>query len=234
MESTAKRRERHRYDWPPEHLALLGTMSDRDVAERIGGKPEAVLAKRQALRIEAFKPKTSPVKGKARPNFDWNESNLKLLGTMTDAELGKKLGLANTTVAAKRRSLGIPGRNGRLEPIVIPRNFKLKLGKWSDGKIASKLGVASSAVSRARRKLGIPPIMKANYLPPEADEYLGKLPDTVIAERFGVSRTCVGNRRAALGIARTKVMKKAKRRPECSADAKKPRSKLEATAGTHF
>ena len=200
METSATRRNRRRYEWKPEHLALLGTMSDHDVAERIGGKAEKVLAKRQALGIKPFKPETSPIKGKPRPNFDWNDETVKLLGTMTDAELAKKLGLANTTVAAKRRSLGIPGRNERLPAIVIPPNLRRQLGKWSDALIASKLGVAASAVSRYRRKLGIAPIMEAKFLPPEADKLLGKLTDSAVAKQYGVSRTSVGNRRKKLGI----------------------------------
>lgn len=200
MDTNATRRNRRRYEWKPEHLALLGTMSDHDVAERIGGKAETVLAKRQAMGVKPFKPETSPIKGKPRPNFDWNDETVKLLGTMTDSELAKQLGLANTTVAAKRRSLGIPGRNERLPEIVIPPNLRRKLGKWSDALIASKLGVAGSAVSRYRRKLGIAPIMEAKFLPPEADKLLGNVTDSAVAKQYGVSRTCVGNRRKALGI----------------------------------
>lgn len=207
MKSTGTRRVRLRYDWPPEHIALLGTMSDADVAASIGGKKEAVLAKRHALHIKAYKPTNSVVKGKARPNFDWNEENVKLLGTMTDTELARKLGLAITTVGAKRRSLGIAGVTPSRGALVIPPPLKRKLGKWSDALIASKLGVAGSTISNARRKLGIPAIMQANYLPPEADEFLGKMPDVAVAERFGVSRTCVGNRRAALGIARANIVR---------------------------
>lgn len=206
MGSTGTRRVRLRYDWTPEQIALLGTMSDADVATRIGGKKEAVLDKRQALRIKAFRPKNSAVKGKARPNFDWNEENVKLLGTMTDTEVARKLGLAITTVGAKRRSLGIAGVTPSRTALVIPPALKRKLGKWSDALIASKLGVASSAVSKARRRLGIPAIMQANYLPPEADEFLGKIADIAVAQRFGVSRTCVGNRRVALGIARAEIV----------------------------
>lgn len=193
-------RERHRYDWTPQNIGLLGTMTDQAVADKIGGKADAIREKRLALGIKAFKPKASPVKGKPRPNFNWTEQAIALLGTKPDKQVAQELGLATTTVALKRRSLGIEGLKSRRPPIKIPANLKRQLGKSSDAEIASKLGVSTSAVSRYRRRLGIDPFMEHNQLPAEADKLLGKISDRQIGQRFGVSTNWVRERRIKLGI----------------------------------
>ncbi|NVL49860.1 hypothetical protein F2S72_08920 [Pseudomonas syringae pv. actinidiae] len=199
MDSTSPR-ERHKYDWTPQNIALLGTMTDQAVADRIGGKADAIREKRLALGIKAFKPASSPVKGKPRPNFNWTEQAISLLGTKPDKQVAQELGLATTTVALKRRSLGIGGLKSRRPPIKLPANLRRQLGKSSDAFIASKMGVSTSAVSRYRRRLGIEPFMEHNQLSPEADELLGKVSDRQIGQQFGVSTNWVRERRIKLGI----------------------------------
>lgn len=200
MDSRPKPRERHKYDWTPQNIALLGTMTDQEVADRIGGKADAIREKRLSLGIKAYKPQASPVKGKPRPNFNWTEQAVALLGTKPDKLVAQELGLAITTVALKRRSLGIEGLKSRRPPIEIPAKLKRQLGKSSDASIALKLGVSTSAVSRYRRRLGIEPFMEHNQLPSEADALLGKMSDRQIAKRFGVSTNWVRERRIKLGI----------------------------------
>lgn len=202
MEPISERKARHVYLWPPEHIALLGTMSDEDVAKAIGGKKETVCAKRNALKIKAFKSKVGLTKGRPRPNFLWTEDKLNLLGTMPDRQLAVQLGLANTTIARKRRSLGIAGQKSKLLPVVIPQEFVQKLGALSDQTIAAELGVSGSVISRIRTRLGIKPIIVSNFLPTEANSLLGKTTDAAIAAKYGVSHTCVRERRIALGIAK--------------------------------
>lgn len=200
MDSQPKPRERHKYDWTPQNIALLGTMTDQQVADRIGGKADAIREKRLYLGIKAYKPQASPVKGKPRPNFNWTELAIALLGTKPDKQVAEELGLAITTVALKRRTLGIAGLKVRRPPIEMPAKLKLQLGKSSDASIAMKLGVSTSAVSRYRRRLGIEPFMEHNQLPVEADAVLGKMSDRQIGKLYGVSTNWVRERRIKLGI----------------------------------
>lgn len=202
MESKSERRTRRVYMWPPEHIALLGTMTDADVAKIIGGKTSTVMEKRQSLQIAPFKPKVGRLKGKSRPNFDWTDHHIKLLGTKPDAELARQFGLSNSAVGLKRRSLGISSPKGMNERFVVPPEFIDKLGVWSDAKIARCLNTYGSVISRARRKLGVAAIMKHNILSEEANALLGKSTDTEIARLYGVSVTCVSERRNSLSIAR--------------------------------
>ena len=87
-------------------------MTDQEVADRMGGKADAIREKPLSLGIKADKPLASPVKGKPRPNFNWTEQAVALLGTKPDKHVAQELGLAITTVALKRRppAMWIPKR----------------------------------------------------------------------------------------------------------------------------
>lgn len=200
MESNPMPRARHKYDWSPQNVGLLGTMTDQEVADRIGGKADAIREKRLSLGIKAYRPESSPIKGKPRPNFNWTEQAVAMLGKKPDKQVAQDLGLAATTVALKRRTLGIEGHTARKPAIKMPANLKRELGKSSDAAIASKLGISTSVVSRYRRRLGIDPFMEHHFLPPEADALLGKVIDREVGARFGVSINCVRERRIKLGI----------------------------------
>lgn len=200
MEPQPQPRQRHKYEWSPANLALLGKMTDQDVADRVGGKADAIREKRLSLGIKAFKPEASPVKGKPRPNFNWTEDAVKLLGTKPDKIVAQELGLAVTTIALKRRSLGIEGLRKRRPPLKMPAKLKKELGKSSDAVIAAKLGVSTSAVARYRRRLGIDAIMQHHQLPAEAKDLLGKVTDRQIGLRYGVSTNWVREQRVKQGI----------------------------------
>jgi hypothetical protein len=82
--------------WPAEHLALLGTLTDAEVAARTGRGANAVRVKRTKLGI---------------PNLSgpgWTAEELDLLGTMPDAEVAARIGRTPTAVTDKRCKLGIP------------------------------------------------------------------------------------------------------------------------------
>jgi hypothetical protein len=86
----------------PEVTALLGTMTDREVAERTGLTEPAVASRRRVLKIAAFlkkRPQQRPLK--------WSAARVKLLGTMPDGALAKKLGCTLMAVFYARRRLGI-------------------------------------------------------------------------------------------------------------------------------
>ena len=93
--------------WTKKEIALLGTMSDGDVALRIGQKKASVAWKRGKLGIPPFG--KSFVNKRPPKAFDaWTRREVSVLGTMTDADAARRLNLAHSTVHKKRVALGIP------------------------------------------------------------------------------------------------------------------------------
>jgi hypothetical protein len=81
--------------WPAEHLALLGTLTDAEVAARTGRGENAMRVKRCKLGI---------------PNPSgpgWTEDELALLGTAPDAEVAAEIGRTEGAVTLKRCRLRI-------------------------------------------------------------------------------------------------------------------------------
>ena len=190
---------RVQYDWTPEIIALLGTMSDGAVAAHIGGKAATVQFKRQELKIKPFKPKPGAREGKRRPNFNWTKEALGLLGTKPDSEIAKLLGLSSNTVSHKRRSQGIVGRKPKRDPIVMPEHLIHHLGKWTDAKIAKEIGVSANAVSKYRRRRQIKATIEHNALSPKAIPMLGTMQDAELARMFNVTNTTIHTHRLKLG-----------------------------------
>lgn len=150
-------------------------------------------------------------KGIPRPNFNWTEEAIQLLGTTIDREVASKLGISTGAVALKRKKLGIASYKPSWAPIKIPPALERQLGKKTDAEIADALGVSQTGVASYRRRLGIQATLTFGELPAEADELIGKIPDSHIAERYGVSHTCVNRRRYKLGITKAPPIKKATR-----------------------
>jgi hypothetical protein len=75
--------------WPAEHLALLGKLTDAEVAARTGRGENGVRVKRSKLGI---------------PNPSgpgWMAEELELLGTAPDAEVAARIGRTPTAVTDK-------------------------------------------------------------------------------------------------------------------------------------
>ncbi|NVL49857.1 hypothetical protein F2S72_08905 [Pseudomonas syringae pv. actinidiae] len=202
MSSSKKPYSRVRYDWSPEKVALLGTMSDTDVAEQIGGKVHTVAIKRQELGIACYKPAVSKIRGRPRPNFNWTQEALSLIGTMADKDVASRLGLSTGAVGVKRRSLGIAGRSQKLSACAVPEDLLPYLGVWSDAAIASKMGVRAATVNRIRRKLQIQPVMEFGIFPEEAVQRLGTMQDLDLAKEYSVTAAAVWKQRKKRGIPR--------------------------------
>lgn len=100
------KREPRRFRWPARALALLGRVSDAEVARRAGCSRDTVSSERRRRGIVPF--------FSCRPPFEWTDTRLSLLGTAIDAQVAAELGIAKQSVGVKRRSLGIPPfRKGR-------------------------------------------------------------------------------------------------------------------------
>jgi hypothetical protein len=87
--------------------ALLGTMTDADPAERMGRTPSAVAAMRERMGIAPFT-KRAP---RGKP-ITWTPAKERLLGTMSDVDLARRLRCSAMTVFYRRRRLKIPPFRG--------------------------------------------------------------------------------------------------------------------------
>jgi hypothetical protein len=90
--------------WPAEHLALLGTLTDAEVAARTGRSANGVRVKRCKLGI---------------PNPSgpgWTAEELELLGTAPDAEVAARVGRTEGAVTLRRCNLRIPRARDRRKP----------------------------------------------------------------------------------------------------------------------
>lgn len=127
------------------HDHLLGTMTDRDLAKRLGCSRAAVTERRRKLRIPSFRPHRQP----------WRRSDEELLGTMSDWRLAKRLNRSVASVAARRRAKGIPIFNPQKHRWTAADD-KL-LGERPDAHVAALLRITRLAVKKRRRRLGISP-----------------------------------------------------------------------------
>jgi hypothetical protein len=103
MSAAHKRNGRHPgMSWTAEELAILGTMKDRDAAERMGRKPSAVAAMRERVGVAAYVKRAS----RGKP-YTWTLAKDRLLGTMSDVDLARRLRCSPMTVFYRRRRLKI-------------------------------------------------------------------------------------------------------------------------------
>lgn len=136
--------------WTKEVVELLGTISDQEVANRIGLTDSAVNIKRRTLGIPAFGKSTSENK------YRWSKKELAMLGKLTDAQVARETGLTSGVVAAKRRILGRPiagGKTSRRRNWT--KNELSKLGKISDIAFSKQFGINRRQVREKRYELGI-------------------------------------------------------------------------------
>lgn len=89
-----------RFRWTANLVALLGRLSDEDVARRAGVSSPTVRDERRRRSIAPF--------CRRGPVVTWTDDMLALLGTDTDAAVAEALGLTADSVNYRRRVLGIP------------------------------------------------------------------------------------------------------------------------------
>ena len=81
--------------WRAEDDALLGTISDQEVAQRLGRSATSVKARRARLGIASYR-------------HWWTPGQDLLLGKFLDEELARRLDRSVEAVRARRERLGIP------------------------------------------------------------------------------------------------------------------------------
>jgi hypothetical protein len=97
--------------WTVEDHALLGTMKDKDVADRIGRPLGAVQARRYVFGIPNIL-KRKPISKPPR----WTPERDRLLGTMPDTVLARQLRCSPYSVFFRRKKLKISRYRGPLGP----------------------------------------------------------------------------------------------------------------------
>src|SRR5215210_2330588 len=185
--------------WPAELAALLGKMSDRQVARKTGVSSSTVAIERKRRGIAAYRPKRSPI--------DWTPDMIALLGTASDKTVARFLGIPCHCIVDKRRILRIPGfyssGRHREQGFSWAAEAISFLGQKPDWKIAEQLGISTSTVMRKRRRLGIRAFKPQSRRIKWTDEMLGllgEITDTEMADRYSISEAAVEGRRKRLGI----------------------------------
>jgi hypothetical protein len=194
-----KRRRRTDYPWPPEAIAMLGTMPDRDVAKHLGLSAHSVQLKRRLLGIRSYRP--------ALPRIDWTPPLLALLGKLPDAEVAKRFGMSSDSIKHKRDELRIPPYVEQPKPLA--RSAKLAaLLKLPNRDVLRQAGISESTLRKLRRQYGIKAPDTRNWRwRPETIARLGKEPDARIAEDLGIRKTAVSQKRRSLGIVPTRKLR---------------------------
>ncbi len=169
-----------RRDWSDEEIALLGTDTDRAIANILGLPMNIVRNKRKRLGISCLSQR-------------WKEHEIVLLGTAPDSELARKLGKSSSAIARKREQLGIPTflKRWTNEEIAL-------IGTASDPEVARKLGRTASCVQSKREQLGIPAFI-VRWTRSEI-ALLGTDTDQNVARLLGRTQVAVQVRRKKLGI----------------------------------
>lgn len=126
--------------WTAEEDALLGTLTDKEVARRLGYPVTRVARRRKLLRVPSNNPN----------HRHWTKEEIALLGTRSDREVGLLVNRTLGNVRAKRFELGIPFCNPRYE-IWKPDELAL-LGKLPDEEVARRTGHSLASVRNARNK----------------------------------------------------------------------------------
>ena len=142
---------------------LLGTASDREVAEQVGVGRSRVSQLRKEKGIPAFVAHCSHqrrVKGKSKEEIEtimdeMREAVKKLGGTMTDNALGEQLGVSGSRIGQLRKELGIAA------------------SKTPPGRKAEKK-TASPTSSKALIKAGQRPVVIENGAHPALDKLAGE------------------------------------------------------------
>jgi len=191
-------RRRPHVQWTEEMIAHLGTAPDRVVASELGLDGSSVTRKRRLLGIAPFVPPTY-----IRPSgYRWTARAIALLGTDSDRNIAKRLGLWDSQVSFERQRRGIPPFKTRSPNAVWTPELLALLGTVPDKVIARRMRTRAATVTRKRRVLGIAAYYHRSR-PISRDAKLVKLlalPNAEIMRRTGIAPSTVSKLRREYGI----------------------------------
>lgn len=140
-----------RFFWTPEAIALLGTDTDKNIAEKLNCNWETVYQRRRELGIESFV--------KSRAHAKWDEIT-PLLGTMPDDEVARKFNVGLQSVRLHRLRNGIPNYKRGHKPVIskssIPDHLVPLLGVYPDVHFEIQTGLSRERVRQIRELYGKP------------------------------------------------------------------------------
>lgn len=133
---------------------MFGKLSDREIGRRTGLHRKTIGEARRSLGV-----RSAPRRATTEADRSWVPSVRHLLGKVTDAELGKRVGRSGATVGMARRELGI--KRGHRRPAVhgsdkAPLTNALLRSRRSATEIAHMTGIAVSTIYGRRRSMGVP------------------------------------------------------------------------------
>ena len=162
--------------WTADEDRLLGTMPDRNLAQRLGRSPRTIIMRRRKLRLAPFRP----------PARHWSWAEEELLGTMPDRRLARRLNRSVQSVAARRRARHLPILHSKIYEWT-PVDDKL-LSERPDAQVAMLLGISRLAVQHRRLRLGISrpgrDYVRLRPWQPGEDALLGTASDSEVARRL--------------------------------------------------
>ena len=184
------------YPWTPAEDALIGTMHDTELAEKLRIAHSTVTYRRIQLGKVALRPTA---------HVDWTDGLLNLLGQVSDAEVAREYEISPTTVKLKRLELGIPQVNkDHIEEPELPADVIAQVGKIPDQHLAE---VYSVSRLRIREYRAIHHIAAVTWKTPtkfkwgkKHDRLLGTMSDGTLGRKLGIPQAQVRNRRVRLGI----------------------------------
>ena len=125
-------------------LCLFRVQCSAEIARRLGCPQHLVSDRRRRLKVSAFR--------RMPPRRNWTPSEDKLLGTMPDQELAKRLGRTLNAIRTRREQARIPV----VSRYVFWDDKQIALlGKMHDKEVAALTGHAIDSVAIKRRQLGI-------------------------------------------------------------------------------
>ncbi|MCU0776333.1 MAG: hypothetical protein MUF86_01540 [Akkermansiaceae bacterium] len=144
-----------------------------------------------------------PTPSKFGKRHTWTRSQIRMLGTISDAALSRKLGLSIETVLKKRQKLGIAASRPA-KSIHWTRAMIATLGKLPDRKFARIHDMNVLTVYKKRVSLGIRCYARKSkswhYWTKKEIALLGRMPDGEVALKTGINKSSVAWKRCKLKI----------------------------------
>lgn len=200
---------RNSLNWTQEMLDVVGTDTDKAVAQKLGISLSAVRFK----RLELLRP---PIRTVGSKKYEWTPEVIALLGTDIDRNIAEKTGIPFQMINMKRRMFGIPANGGKRSSIDWSNEMIAELPTMTASDFARKYGINMRTVIYKCREFGLGNFMRATRhtnekVPDWIYPLLGKWNDAHLAEVAGVSRERIRQIRAERGIPKPSCMDIAQR-----------------------
>jgi len=207
--------------WSEQCENLLGSVSDESLANQWGVARSCVTTRRVQLQVPPFVcqeklGKTEEVISlleslknidvalvtRSGRNIHWSEQADTFLGLITDKALAKALGIARSSVTARRLLLDVPALVTQQDYVWTEESLSL-LGTKTDIEVAKLTGIGPNSVARKRNLLNIacaPDTRFDESWTPERKAVLGNVTDLEASRILGFHPAYVSRCRRELKI----------------------------------